>query len=644
VLANPAAERLHVRPVPYGQELSSHADLAFCHVDGTRCDPRDLPLTRSALDGETIIEVEMAICWPDGRTRDLLVSTAPIRGQRGQLRGAVGVFQDITERNEAQRALQLLAERLHILHAADRVILSADSVDEIVEAVLPVIRELSGCQWACVVAFDREANEAILLGLETDIESGLVKGTRVALDEGWPAHELAKGDMSLVGDISDLPVSPSVFEDLRQQEVRSLVSVPLVVQGELLGALNLSMEDPRALTSEHREIIRQMADQLAIGLQQMGLHQEVQRYAAQLEEMVARRTAALAASEARFRTIFEDSALGKALLNARGQIVACNPALRAMLDRSEEELVGTRFARYSHPDDAQEDQDLFQSLVDGELGFYHAEKRFVRKDGEVRWSELTVSRLTRTEPEEPGLAIAMLSDVTEKRMNQEALMRAERLAIAGRLGASLAHEINNPLQSVIGSLGLAEEMVDDGAEVRRYLELAMEELERAAGIVSQLRDLSRDPKVTEAKPADLNALVEKVLLLTRKDCLNRGIEVAWSPGAGVPAVPLVSERMRQVFLNLILNAIEAMPDGGQLHVSTAPTGEPSGVRVSVADTGQGIEPDRLPWIFEPFHSSRPEGLGLGLYISKNIAEEHRGQIDVDSHPGEGTTFTVWLPA
>jgi two-component system sporulation sensor kinase A len=93
----------------------------------------------------------------------------------------------------------------------------------------------------------------------------------------------------------------------------------------------------------------------------------------------------------------------------------------------------------------------------------------------------------------------------------------------------------------------------------------------------------------------------------------------------------------------VLNAVEAMPEGGRLQVSTARTMEPAGVRVSFADTGVGIEPDRLPRIFEPFHSSRPEGLGLGLYISKNIVEEHGGHIRVDTHHEEGATFTVWMP-
>ena len=376
-------------------------------------------------------------------------------------------------------------------------------------------------------------------------------------------------------------------------------------------------------------------------------HKEAQHalegYADHLEETVARRTAALRASEARFRTIFEDSVFGIALLDAEGRIVASNPALRTMLGYGQEQLEGTLLTEYTHPDAVEADTDLHQELVLGELDYYQVDRRYIRSDGQVRWGEFTLSRVAKTGADKHWLAIAMLEDITEKRMNQEALLHTERLAIAGRLGASLAHEINNPLQSVIGCLGLAEEILEDGAEVRRYLEIAMEELERAAGIVTQLRDLSRETKTKKKEPADLNAFVEKTLMLTRKRCQNRGVEVEWQPAASLPAVPMVPDRMQQVCLNLVLNAVDAMPRGGQLRVSTAATGQPPGVHIRFADTGVGIAPDTLSRIFEPFHSTRNEGLGLGLYISKKVVDEHDGRIEVDSQVGEGTTFTVWLP-
>ncbi|MEJ2735313.1 MAG: ATP-binding protein, partial [Anaerolineae bacterium] len=231
---------------------------------------------------------------------------------------------------------------------------------------------------------------------------------------------------------------------------------------------------------------------------------------------------------------------------------------------------------------------------------------------------------------------------------QEALLNAEKLAIAGRMGASLAHEINNPLQSVIGCLGLAEKNLAEGADVSRYLQVAREELRRAAGIVAQLRDLHRLSEPEERKLTDLNELLEQVLLLCQKKCDECRIQVSWNAAADLPSISLVSDRMRQVFLNLILNALDATPEGGVLEVSTArisaDNGAPAGVFISFADNGSGIAPDVLPHVFDPFYSTKAQGLGLGLYITHKIVEAHGGHIDVSSRLGEGTTFSVWLPA
>lgn len=348
-------------------------------------------------------------------------------------------------------------------------------------------------------------------------------------------------------------------------------------------------------------------------------------------------------SEARFRTIFENSILGWALLNLAGEIVDSNPALQVMLGYSREELDGKTFDIYSHPADAEMDRKLHLALATGEVGDYQQEKRFVRKDGQVRWGRLIVSLVHIAKGQEPRFALAMLEDITERKNNQDFLLRAERLAIVGRLGASLAHEINNPLQAALGCLGLAEEALEDGTDVRRYLAVAMEELERTASVVSRLRNLVREPEKREKHPADLNALLEKTLVLIRKRCRDQGVEVKWNRTADVSLVSMVAENMQQVFLNLMLNAVEAMPEGGQLRVSTTRVDQPQGMRITFADRGKGIEPDLLSNIFEPFYSTRPEGMGLGLYISKKIVEDHGGRLEVESRVGKGSKFSVWLP-
>lgn len=239
--------------------------------------------------------------------------------------------------------------------------------------------------------------------------------------------------------------------------------------------------------------------------------------------------------------------------------------------------------------------------------------------------------------------IVVVRDITERKQTQAALIQAEKLAITGKLAASLAHEINNPLQTVIGCLGLAEETLAVGGDLSRYLEIGREELQRTARIVAQLRDLQRPWEPEEREPTDVDTVLERVLTLSRKQCQERRVEVVWRSAEDLPPLMLVPNRMQQVFLNLLFNALDAMPDGGRLQVSATCSSQPDGVRVSFTDSGLGIAPDLLPQIFEPFYSTKADGLGLGLFISQNIVEEHGGCIEVESRLGEGTTFAVWLP-
>ncbi|MBN1889725.1 MAG: response regulator [Thermoflexales bacterium] len=231
----------------------------------------------------------------------------------------------------------------------------------------------------------------------------------------------------------------------------------------------------------------------------------------------------------------------------------------------------------------------------------------------------------------------------QKRM-QARLMHADRLSALGQLAASVAHEINNPLQSVIGCLALAQEaLVEEGEDAGEYLKVAREEVRRIARIVARMRDLYR-PESGKRELTDLNALVEHVLDLSRKRCQESRIILEWRPAESLPSLELASDQIKQVLLNLMLNAIDAMPGGGCLEVSTVHTPDPPGVRVVFRDNGVGIPPEVLPHIFETFYSTKPEGSGLGLAISLNIVSEHNGRLDVQSQVGEGSTFTAWLPA
>ncbi|MFZ6030127.1 MAG: PAS domain S-box protein [Chloroflexota bacterium] len=611
------------------------------YPDGTPLLPQDTPLARVLESGRILRDTEIILRHIDGEEHILLASAGPIVNAADEIVMGVMVFQDITERKRAGQALLEYADRLKILHETDQAILSAGAMEDVLDPSLRFLYRLLHCTRAGVLLFDFENQVASLLAVYTESGTRLEKGWRGPLDDSWVGilEKLAQGEICIAGTTNP---GPALMADVLHAEgVRTRVYLPLIIEGKLIGSLNLGLGTAACLNAEQTEVAREFADQLAVAIQQDRLRQQLRQHAQYLEEKVARRTMALQNSMAQFQAIFESAAIGIAVLDEGGCILNSNPALQRILGYDADALAGKRvFDLLDSPEEREEALRLFARLFSGDLNYFRNEVSYRRQDGQLVTTARTMS-LVRSPKGTPARAIAMVEDIGEQKKAQMALIQSEKLILMGRMSASFAHEINNPLQSVIGCLGLAEEMVDDRSRVNRYLQLAMEELERAASIVHQLRDMGRTPDNVKKVPIDLNALIEDILLLMHKRCQNERVEVVWKPASNLPRIPIMAERIHQVFLNLLLNALEAMQGGGRLEVSTCP--QASGVCTTFTDSGVGIAPQELEHIFEPFHSTRSDGLGLGLYVSKAIVDEHHGTIYVESRPGQGTSFTVCLP-
>lgn len=224
---------------------------------------------------------------------------------------------------------------------------------------------------------------------------------------------------------------------------------------------------------------------------------------------------------------------------------------------------------------------------------------------------------------------------------QESLIRSEKLASLGRLSAGIAHEFNNPLQAILTCLNMAIEDITEGAPVDlEMLQVAEQHVRRISKITRGLLTFARQDEHTYDE-VDLNGLLEETFILTRKQMQNSQVvfETDFEP---LPLVHAIADRLRQVFVNLTLNAIEAMLNGGMLRVGTRVVGD--FVIVFFEDTGVGISPENQARLFEPFFSTKGEnGTGLGLSLSYGIIEGHGGTIQVESTIGQGTTFYVLLP-
>jgi PAS domain S-box-containing protein len=245
----------------------------------------------------------------------------------------------------------------------------------------------------------------------------------------------------------------------------------------------------------------------------------------------------------------------------------------------------------------------------------------------------------------PHQVVEVREDITERVALQTQLVRVEKLAAIGQLAASIAHEVGNPLQAIQGFLALFLEQCPSETPNQRFLELAEEEIERIVQVLARLRDLYR-PRADVVAPVDVNALVSGVLLLTSKQLERGRIQVLRELDPALPSIQGVADQLKQVVLNLVLNAAEAMATGGLLHLQTYVRTEPTGDHwavVTVTDSGIGIPADQLPYIFDGLHTTKERGMGLGLYTSRAIVERHMGRLSAQSAPSEGTTFTIMLP-
>jgi len=229
----------------------------------------------------------------------------------------------------------------------------------------------------------------------------------------------------------------------------------------------------------------------------------------------------------------------------------------------------------------------------------------------------------------------------ELKETQAQLLHAEKLAALGELAAGVAHEINNPLHILQAYVDYMTGLADQGDSILELLDPMRSSLESIAHLTSQLRDFSR-PAIGERKLVDVNGVLVKILRLASKELMHSKIDLEQQLLHNLPAIMGDTRQLEQVFLNLILNARDAMPGGGRLTIETsANVGQ---VHVRFADTGIGIADDDLSRIFEPYFTTKADrGTGLGLAICQRIVSQHGGKISVESERGQGTTFTVRLP-
>ena len=312
----------------------------------------------------------------------------------------------------------------------------------------------------------------------------------------------------------------------------------------------------------------------------------------------------------------------------RDQVIG-RPVFEVLTRQSPEELRSEIDEIFAHGEVVQRELDVISG---GEPRVYRLTKVPMRLDG------LQISHV-----------ITIGEDVTERRTTEQRILQSDKLAALGQLAAGVMHEINNPLATIGACVAAIEARIGESADetAREYLEIIDTEVQRCSRIVDRLLEFSRPARSEhERRPEDLNVLVAQTLFLLKHHARFKRLVVERTIEEDLPAVLVEGERIIQAFMAIMLNAADAMESGGTLRVRTGrnPVREDEAV-VEFTDTGEGIPEGEISRIFEPFFSTKApgRGTGLGLTISYGIIEEQGGRITVDSRPGVGTTFRVFLP-
>ena len=350
----------------------------------------------------------------------------------------------------------------------------------------------------------------------------------------------------------------------------------------------------------------------------------------------------LAATETKHRDLFENIQDGMFIADAEGKVTNCNQALCDISGYTKAEFLAMNYYRdlFIGPEEVLDFRKKF--VKHGVVKDY--ELRIRRKDGTIR----NVSMSGYAGRDSSGRIISyqgLIRDTTERNRLQKQLIQAERLSAMGKMASQLAHELNNPIFGIMNCLELIKDAVPEDNYKRKFVDLAYNECKRTSILLMKMLKFFK-PDDEKRTSTDVNRLLEETLLFYEKQFINLNIKVKTDLDPDLPPITAVESQLKQVFINMIINANAAMESGGQLLVSSCMDNGGENILIRIEDTGVGISPENLDRIFDAFFTTKKEvlkGVGLGLSVCYGFIKEHGGNVDVESELGKGTRFTICLP-
>ncbi len=576
-----------------------------------------------------LFDQEYRIVLPNGDVRWVRDRGFPIDDGAGAVDRIAGIAEDVTDRKRRE-------ERVARLQAMTAALSRAVGREQVAEVIVEQARATLGANLGVVAALSDDGREFVTLRLVGYPPEVVPTLARVSVDAPTLFGEAVRRrePVFVESRLERAAISPHLAAIPIAGGTGAAAALPLLIEGRLIGAVGLGFPTDRPIAGEERDFLRAVADLCAQSLEWARLFD-------------AERQARLAAeaAEGRFRATFEQAAVGVAHVDLDGRWLRVNQKLCDILGYTGDELLARTFQELTYLPDLDAGLANARRLVAGEIASYSIEKRYVHKDGSPIWVQATTA-LARPPAAEPYV-IAVVEDIAERK----ALERLQEEFLA-----SASHDLKNPLGAIKGQAQvLRRRLTRDGETARDRLDTGLAAIDAAAtrmtALIDELVDVVRlrsgQSLELQEGSMDIVVLARRVAEEYRRVSERHTIRV----DAPLPAVVgwWDEHRLERVLANLLTNAIKYSPDGGEIVVRVDLEQGPTGPRsvLAVTDRGVGIPAADLPHVFERYRRGGNvggiAGSGIGLFGSRRIVEQHGGTIEVTSHEGLGSTFTLRLP-
>jgi len=574
----------------------------------------------------------------------------PEKDEAGNVCSVLGIARDVTERKQAENALRRLNRELRAVSNCNQTLMRATDEQTLLDEICRIVCDEAGYRMAWVGYVEHDQDKTVRPVAWAGAEAGYVSAARITWAEtergGGPGGmSVRRGESVCIQDIATDPRMALWRDGAMQRGYRSTIFMPLKDEkASVFGTFGIYAAEANAFTPDEIRLLEELAGDLAFGIRVVRARQERDR----AEELLALRSFAL-------NNVHEAAFLS----DERGRFRDVNEEACRALGYTRSELLGM-----SVPDidpDISAERLLVNWKILEQRRAVNAEGRHRAKDGRVFPVEISANYF---EHGGRGYTLTLVRDITDrKRVEEEQaqlrqqLQRAQKMEAVGQLAGGIAHDFNNILAVVNGysEILLRHPKIDE--TIRSRVQEILTAGNRAASLTGQLLAFSRK-QVLQPKVLSLNQVVEDMQKMLGR-LIGEDIEMRLALDPALAPVMADRGQMEQVLLNLSINARDAMPDGGTLTIGTAgvefdaiqaaqhfPLKPGRHIRLTIGDTGIGMEPETLARVFEPFFTTKgpDKGTGLGLATVYGIVTQSGGHVSVDSAPGRGSTFSVYLPA